>query len=401
MVSFTLPEEAERIRDMTRDFARNEIRPAGAEIDRISDPEAAYTSDRMRKVLAGAYELGFHKLGLPKEVGGVGAPEMTSIIVQEELAVGDAGLASHLLVAPMIAGISAGAKDRHPFYKEYLEAFVEDTKGAHSGAWAITEPHHGSDLFQFGQPDIHMEATATKDGDEYVVNGQKSAFVSNGWMADALLLMVNLDPAQGMEGTVTFAIPGNLPGITRGKPLNKLGLRGLNQAEIYFDNVRIPPEFLMLPPGAAYRMMLERIVTGGNTAVGTLAVGVARAAYEEALAYAKDRVQGGRRICEHDTVKLKLFDAYRQIEAARALLWKSSWLISTGRPHLPTAMAARTMASDMAMRVTADMVQVFGGYGISKEHPVEKFYRDAKLLQIMDGTNEMVSLKAADQLLAE
>ena len=198
----------------------------------------------------------------------------------------------------------------------------------------------------------------------------------------------------------TFAIPGNLPGITRGKPLNKLGLRGLNQAEVFFDNVRIPPEFVLLPPGPAYRMMLERIVTGGNTAVGTLAVGVARAAYEEALAYAKQRVQGGRRICEHESIKLKLFDAFRQIESARALLWKSSWLIATGRPHLPTAMAARTVASDMAMRVTADMVQVFGGYGISKEHPVEKFYRDAKLLQIMDGTNEMVSIKAADQLLA-
>ncbi len=399
MVDFTLPEEVERIRDMTRDFARNEIRPAGIEIDRIPDPEAAYTSDRMRRLLADAYGLGFHKLNLPKGVGGIGAPEMTSIVVQEELAVGDAGIASHFLVAPMIAGISAGAKDRHPFYKDYLEAFVEDTKGAHSGAWAITEPNHGSDLFQFGQPDIHMEATATKDGDDYIVNGQKSAFVSNGWMADALLLMVNLNPAQGMEGTVTFAIPGNLAGISRGKPLNKLGLRGLNQAEIFFDNVRIPPEFLMLPPGPAYKMMLENIVTGGNTAVGTLAVGVARAAYEEALAHAKTRVQGGKRICEHDTVKLKLFDAYRQIEGARALLWKSSWLIATGKPHLPTAMAARTMATDMAMRVTADMVQVFGGYGISKEHPVEKFYRDAKLLQIMDGTNEMVSLKAADQLI--
>jgi len=399
MVNFTLPEEVERIRDMTRDFARSEVRPAGVEIDRIPDPETAYTSDHMRRVLAHAYELGFHKLSLPKEVGGIGAPEMTNIVVQEELAAGDAGLASHFLVAPMIAGISAGAQDRHPFYKDYLQAFVEDTKGAHSGAWAITEPDHGSDLFQFGEPAIHMEATATRDGDEYIVNGQKSAFVSNGWMADALLLMVNLDPAQGMEGTVTFAIPGNLPGISRGKPLNKLGLRGLNQAEIFFDNVRIAPEFLMLPPGPAYKFMLERIVTGGNTAVGTLAVGVARAAYEEALAHAKTRVQGGKRICEHDTIKMKLFDAFRQIEGARALLWKSSWLIASGKPHLPTAMAARTMASDMAMRVTADMVQIFGGYGISKEHPVEKFYRDAKLLQIMDGTNELVSLKAADELI--
>jgi len=399
MVDFALPEEVEKIRDMTREFARQELRPAGVALDRIPDPETAYTSETMRRVLARAYDAGFHKLNLPKEAGGLGAPPMTNIIVQEEMAAADAGLASHFLVAPMIAGISAGAQDRAPFYKEYLQAFVEDTKGTHSGAWAITEPNHGSDLFQFGQPDIHMETTAVKDGDGYVLNGHKSAFVSNGWMSDALLIMVNLDPSQGMEGTITFAIPGNLPGISRGKPLDKLGLRGLNQAEIFFDDVRVGPEYITMPPGPAYKVMLERIVTGGNTAVGTLAVGVARAAYEEALAYARQRVQGGRRICEHESVKLSLFNAYRQIESARALLWKSSWLLATGKPHLPTAMAARTVASDMAMRVTADMVQVFGGYGISREHPVEKFYRDAKLLQIMDGTNEMVSIKAADQLI--
>lgn len=400
MVDFSLSEDVERIRDMTRDFAHREMRPAGIEIDRIADPEEAYTGSRLRSVLSQAYELGFHKLGLPKEVGGLGAPEMAGIVVQEEMAVGDAGLASHFLVAPMIAGLAAGMPDKHPFYRDYLEAFVDDTKGLHSGAWAVTEPNHGSDLFQFGDPNIHMEAVAVRDGDHYVVNGQKSAFVSNGWMSDAILLMVNGDPSAGMEGTITFAIPGNLPGITRGKPLNKLGLRGLNQAEIFFDNVQIEPEFMLMPPGPGYQMTIERIVTGGNTAVGTLAVGVARAAYEEARAYAKQRIQGGRPICEYDGIKTKLFNAYRQIEAARALLWKSAWLIAVGRPHMPTAMAARTMASDMAMAVTADMVQVFGGYGISKDHPVEKFYRDAKLLQIMDGTNEMVSLKAADALLA-
>jgi alkylation response protein AidB-like acyl-CoA dehydrogenase len=400
MVDFALTEDVERIRDTTRDFARREMRPAGIEIDRIADPEAAYTGDRLRRVLAQAYEQGFHKLNLPKSVGGLGAPEMASIVVQEEMAVGDAGLASHFLVAPMIAGIAAAAPDKHPFYRDYLEAYIADTKGEHSGAWAVTEPNHGSDLFQFGDPNIHMEATAVRDGDHYVVNGQKSAFVSNGWMADAILLMVNADSSRGMEGTITFAIPGNLPGITRGKPLNKLGLRGLNQAEIFFDNVHIEPEFVLLPPGPLYQLTIERIVTGGNTAVGTLAVGVARAAYEEASAYAKQRVQGGRPICQYESIKLKLFNAYRQIEAARALLWKSSWLIATGKPHMPTAMAARTMASDMAMNVTAEMVQVFGGYGIAKEYPVEKLYRDAKLLQIMDGTNEMVSLKAADALLA-
>ena len=398
MVDFSLPDELQKIRDMTREFARKEVRPAGVELDRMPEPEQAYTSETLRRVLARAYELGFHKMMLPKEAGGLGAPPMTQIVVQEELAVGDAGIASHLLVAPMIAGIAASSQGRHPFYKEYLDAYVNDTKGEHSGAWAITEPNHGSDLFQFGQPQIHLDATAVRDGDEYVVTGQKSAFVSNGWLADAFLLMVNVDSDQGMEGTATFAMPGNLPGISRGKPLDKLGLRALNQAEVFFDDVHVAPEFLVLPGGPAYKALVERIVTSGNTAVGTLAVGVARAAYEEGLAHAKQRVQGGKVIFEHQSVKLKLFDAYRHIEAARALLWKSAWLISTGQPHLPTAMAARTLASDMAMQVTADMVQIFGGYGISKEHPVEKFYRDAKLLQIMDGTNEVVSLMAAEEL---
>ncbi len=397
MVDFALPEEVEKIRDMTREFAQKELRPAAAELDQIQDPEEAYTSDTMKRVLSRAYEIGFHKMGLSTDVGGLGAPAMTGTIVQEELAVGDAGLASHLLVAPMIAGSSAAAKDRHPFYAEYLDAFVNDTKGEHSGAWAITEPQHGSDLFQFGQPSIHMDATAVKDGDDYIVNGQKSAFVSNGWMADAFLLMVNLG-GDGMENTATFAIPGDLPGMSRGKPLNKLGLRTLNQSEVFFDDVRIPSAFLVMPGGPAYKMLIERIVTGGNTAVGTLAVGVARAAYEEGLAYAKERVQGDKVIFDHQVIKMKLFNAFRLIVAARALLWKSSWLLSTGKPHLPTAMAARTFASDMAMEVTADMVQVFGGYGISKENSVEKFYRDAKLLQIMDGTNEVVSLMAAEEL---
>src|SRR3989337_3361631 len=147
----------------------------------------------MRRVLSRAYEVGFHKMNLPEELGGRGAPPMTHIVVQEELAVGDAGLASHLLVAPMIIGVAASAQERHPFYKEYLDAFVNDTKGEHSGAWAITEPNHGSDLFQFGQPQIHMDATAVRDGDEYVITGQKSAFVSNGWLADPFLPIANVD----------------------------------------------------------------------------------------------------------------------------------------------------------------------------------------------------------------
>lgn len=400
MVDFQLPEDIETLRKHVRGFARDCLAPAERAIDRIPAPEEAFRGEEMRQALRAAYEFGLHKLYLPKEAGGVGAPHAASAAVLEELAAAGGGLASHFLVTPIVAGMvaSSGLSTRHPFYRDYLDSYVEDRQGVHSSAWAITEPNVGSDLFDFSRPENHLETRATPEGEGFIVNGAKSAFVSNGWLSDALLLMVSVEPEKGMEGTGVFVIPGDLPGMSRGRPLDKLGLRALNQAEIFFDDVFVAREFLMLPPGPAYRPMLERMVTGGNTSVGLIALGVAREAYEHGLAYAKKRRQGGRAIFEHQLVADKLFRAFRTIEASRALLWKSSWLIASGRPDMPTAMAARTLATDGCMEVTRDMVQVMGGYGISRESPVEKLYRDAKLLQIMDGTNEVVSMTAAARL---
>ena len=400
MVDFRLSDDAETLRSHVRGFARDCLAPAERAIDRVQVPEEAFRGDVMHATLASAYEFGLHKLYLPKEAGGVGAPQAASPVVLEEIAAAGGGLASHFIVAPIVAGMiaSMGLAARHSFYRDYLEAFVEDTKGIHSSAWAITEPNVGSDLFDFSRAENHLETRATPKDGGFVINGAKSAFVSNGWLSDALLLMVAMEPAKGMEGTGVFVIPGDLPGMSRGRPLDKLGLRALNQAEIFFDDVFVPGEFLILPPGPAYRPMLERIVTGGNTSVGIIALGVAREAYEAGLAYAKNRKQGGKPIFEHQLVAEKLFKAFRTIEAARALLWKSSWLINCGHADLPTAMAARTLATDGCMDVTRDMVQIMGGYGISRESPVEKLYRDAKLLQIMDGTNEVVSMAAAARL---
>jgi alkylation response protein AidB-like acyl-CoA dehydrogenase len=400
LVDFLLSDEVETVRKHVAGFARDCLAPAERAIDRIPVPEDAYRGEEMQQALKAAYEFGLHKLYLPKEVGGIGAPQGASPIVMEELAAAGAGLASHFLVAPIVAGLiaSGGLGARHSFYREYLEAYVEDKEGKHSSAWAITEPNVGSDLFDFKRPEAHLETKATPDGEGFILNGAKSAFVSNGWLSDALLLMVSMEPDKGMHGTGVFVIPGDLPGMSRGRPLDKVGLRALNQAEIFFDDVFVPQDFLLMPPGGAYQHMLERIVTGGNTSVGLLALGVARAAYEHGLAYAKQRRQGGKTIFEHQLVADKLFKAFRTVEASRALLWKSNWLISNGRPSLPTAMAARTLASDGCMEVTREMVQVMGGYGISRESPVEKYYRDAKLLQIMDGTNEAVSMTAAAKL---
>jgi alkylation response protein AidB-like acyl-CoA dehydrogenase len=400
MVDFQISEDTEELRKHVAGFARDGLAPAERAIDRMPVPEEAFRSEEMRQALRASYEFGLHKLYLPKEVGGVGAPQAASPVILEELAAACPGLASHFLVAPIVAGMvaSSGLASRHPFYREYLQAYVEDGEGVHGSAWAITEPNVGSDLFDFERRETHLEAHATPKGEGFLINGSKSAFVSNGWLSDALLLMVSMEPEKGMHGTGVFVIPGDLPGMSRGKPLDKLGLRALNQAEIFFDDVFVPREFLLLPPGPAYEPMLERIVTGGNTSVGLIALGVARAAYEQGLAYAKQRRQGGRPIFEHQLIADKLFKAFRTLEAARGLLWKSSWLLNQGKGHLPTAMAARTFASDGCVDITREMIQVMGGYGISRESPVEKLYRDAKLLQIMDGTNEVVSMKAASKL---
>lgn len=400
MVDFLLSEDVETLKKHVGGFARDVLAPAERAIDRIPAPEEAFRGEEMRQALRAAYDFGLHKLYLPKEAGGLGAPQGANPVVLEELAAAAGGLASHFLVAPIVPGliVSSGLAARHPFYKDYLAAYIEDKEGIHSSAWAITEPNIGSDIFDFARAENRLETKATPDGDGFILNGAKSAFVSNGWLSDALLLMVSMEPEKGMQGTGVFVMPGDLPGMSRGRPLDKLGLRALNQAEIFFDDVFVPREFLLLPPGPAYQPMLERIVTGGNTSVGLIALGVARSAYEHGLAYAKKRQQGGKPIFSHQLIADKLFKAFRTIEAARSLLWKSSWLISQGRPDLATAMAARTFASDGCMEVTRDMVQVMGGYGISRESPVEKLYRDAKLLQIMDGTNEVVSMTAAARL---
>lgn len=418
MFGFELPDDVAEVADLARDFVGKELHEAEAAIDRIADPAAAYTSPEMQNILGRMYEMGFHKLTLPEEIGGLGLPGFAGSVVLEELAVGGPGLASHMLVAPIAAYMinMFQLSGRHARYKDYLEAYVSDTKGAHSSCWAITEPQVGSDIFTFGTSDVHFHTkaahkdaggeadagpaptTAVREGGGWRIDGAKSAFVSNGYLADFILLMAAVDSGTDMAGTGVFLIPGDLDGISRGRPLDKVGLRALNQSEIFFDSVWVPDEMLIVPAGPMYRTILEFIVTSGNTSVGLLSLGVARAAYEAALAHAKERRQAGGAIFDHQLVRMKLFDAFRSIEAARLLLWKSAWCVSENRPDVRLAMAARTVASEMASRVTNDMVQVFGGYGISREYPVEKCYRDAKPLCIMDGTLDRVSMFASEGL---
>jgi len=208
-----------------------------------------------------------------------------------------------------------------------------------------------------------------------------------------------VDPTLGIRGSGAFIIPGDAKGVSRGSAIDKLGLRVLNQTPIFFDDVEVPENYMIFPPGEGYPFLHHSIITVGSVGVGYIAVGVLRAAYEEALAYSKERVQWGKPIFEHQLIARKLYEAHQAIETARLLLWKASWLCKSNFPgDLKTSLTARIYATDQAYRHTAELVQVLGGYGISKEYPLEKHMRDARLLPIMDGTNETLMLKTASLL---
>ena len=395
-----ITDEQQHMVDLAHDFAENVIRPAELELDKISDPETAFASDTYKNVMKKAYEIGFHKMIIAETYGGLGLDMFTMELVVEQLAWGGAGLASAILVAPVAQEFAAlftmGDKK---IINKFVRPFCEDTTGEISSAWAITEPDIGSDSCIFDDPEIRFRTTAVLKGDEYIINGTKAAWVSNGGLATLYMAMVNIEPENGMMGTGIFLIPGDLPGVSTGKALDKLGLRALNQAEVYFDEVHVPKEYLIVQPSPVYQNMLETIVTMGNTGVGLLAVGVMQAAYDQALAYSKERVQGKVPIFEHQIIQMKLMEAFYTIDAARSYLHNVGWWNANSFPgDIRRAAGARTFACNSAPKVTSEMIQILGGYGISKEYEIEKYYRDAKLLQIMDGTVEMLCMLAAARL---
>lgn len=402
MVDFTIDDTQRQIVSTARKFAREVLQPAETELDRIADPNQTFTSGLFKDTLAQAYELGFHKMAVPEQFGGLGLDSVTLAMIWEELAAGGPGFTAGLLPLAIVARIIAFlAPDNKELVDRYVTPFCEDVTGTQIGGWCSSEPEVGSDGSNYYDPKVRHYTTAVKKGDRYIINGGKSSFISNGQLASVYLVFANVDPSLGIRGSGAFIVPADSPGVSTGLALDKLGLRVLNQAPVYFDDVEVPESHLIFPPGDGYPFMHNSIVTVGNIGVGYLAVGIMRAAYEEALAYAKERVQWGQPIARHQLIAEKLFNTHAAIETARALLWKASWLSMTSFPgDLVTSLTAKIYATRQAVIQTAEMVQVLGAYGISKEYKVEKFMRDAKPLQMMDGANEVLMMKAASELIA-
>ena len=395
-IELGLSDEDCAIRDMAHKFAEEVVRPAGVELDRLADPADVIAPDSVLwKVFEKYHELGLGALMYDTEMEPVAKARLMAI-VNEELAWGDIGLAITL-------GLSG-------FHQPWIQQTGNDdliarfcsAENPTIGCWALTEPDHGSDTValtesHFSDPALKANCTARKDGNEYVIQGQKAAWVSNGSIADIAVLFCTLDQSQGFKGGGVFLVPLALPGVERPRPLDKLGQRSLNQGEIYFDGVRIPESYMALGRDL-YAIGLETMLAHANAGMGQIFVGVARAAYEHAVAYAKERVQGGVPIFEHQSVKSRLFKMFAKVEAARALARRVAVYNAGGMPQIAHCIASKTFVTNVAFEVTSDALQIFGGNGLSREYPMEKLLRDARASLIEDGCNEVLSIVGAARL---
>jgi len=393
----TLNDQERAIRDTARRFAQEVMRPAGAQLDRLADPAAVIAPQSVLwDVFKKYWEL---QLDVLDSSGGDLSPAdhaRLRFLTAEEMGWGDAGLA-----------ISLGVSSFHKMFAQMsgrpalMERFGSP-ENRDIGCWAVTEPDHGSDSLtvterHFGDPRLKANCVARRDGDEYVVNGQKAAWVSNGTIATVATLFCTIDQSQGFKGGGVCLVPLDLRGVSRGKALDKLGQRALNQGEIFFDEVRIPADYMIVGPDA-YAAVVEAVLTIANASMGAIFVGLGRAALEYALSYAKERVQGGVPIFEHQSVKGRLFKIFTQVEAARSLAWRVMIYNTANPPQVQYSIASKVFCTSTAFEAASGALQIYGGNGLSREYPIEKLLRDARASMIEDGCNDVLSLVGAARL---
>jgi alkylation response protein AidB-like acyl-CoA dehydrogenase len=392
-LDFDLTEDEQLVKHTAHRFAAEVLRPAGQALDKLNPDEVIAGDSVFWDVWSQYQDLGF--TALDPAMDPVAAARLRCII-GEEMGWGDAGLA-----IAFAAGSTPFALARMADNSALMERFP-----AHEiGCWAITEPGHGSDMIDFdgrsivsGRERGSANCQARAEGDEFVISGQKAAWVSNGSVARSAALYCAAETADGLSGGGIFLVPLDLEGVSRGKPLNKIGQRALNQGEIFFDQVRIPASYMICGP-EEYNFMTAMTLCSANGGMGSYFVGTARAALDLALDYARERVQGGVPIIEHQNVKAHLFTMYRKVEAARALNRRVCLHNAASEmPLLEAAIASKVTSTQTAFEVASDALQIFGGAGISQEYPIEKIFRDARISMIEDGCNDVLGLVAADRL---
>jgi acyl-CoA dehydrogenase len=378
VVDFSLTDEQKDMREMAHNFAEKEIRPVAWDYDR----DGTWPQEIIEK----AWEVGLMNTHIPEEYGGPGLDYVTGCIIEEEMGWGCSGIGTSLMcnglaTAPIAIGGSEETK------KKYLGALTEEPKLA---SFCLTEPDAGSDV-------SGMRTTAVKKGDSYVINGTK-CFITNGSHADWYTVYAKTDKEAGHRGISAFVVPRELDGVTVDKKEDKLGQRASDTAMISFSDVEVPADYMIGEENKGFKlamMTLDRTRPG----VAAMAVGIANAAFEFARDYAKERVQFGVPIAMHQAIQFMIADMATKVEASRLMVWKSAVELDQGKRNTLISSHAKRFAADSAMEVTVDAVQVYGGYGFIKEYPVEKLMRDAKIMQLYEGTSQIQRLVIAREVL--
>ena len=376
-VSFALTDEQKELRALAREFATKEIRPNAAEYD--------VAMRHPVDVIAQAHEVGLMNLHVPAEYGGLGLNAFDGMLVGEELNCGCTGIGTSLGANGRGSGpvIIAGTDEQKA---KWLPPLIESPILCSFG---LSEPDAGSDV-------ARLKTTAERRGDEYVLNGSKT-FITNAGYAAWCVVFAKTDPKGGHKGMSAFIVPMDTPGVTIEQHLDKMGQRATDTSAFALQDVVVPAANRLGEEGDGFKLAMQTLdFTRPGTAIG--AVGVAQAAYELAVEYAKERVTFDMPIAMHQGVNFMIADMATEIEAARLLTWQAAWMLDRGERATLHSSFAKRFAADTAMKVTTDAVQVFGGYGYMKEYPVEKLMRDAKLFQIYEGTSQIQRLVIAKEI---
>ena len=382
---FELNEEQMAIQKMARDFAEKEIMPYARDLDEKEE----FPWEILRKL----HSVGLHDLAVPEEYGGPGIDSLSYSLIIEQISRGCAGVTvtssangNSLALYPLLIGGNEEQKQR------FLLPICE--KGD-LVSFSLTEPDAGSDISS-------VATTARRDGNDYIINGTK-CFITNAGCSNYHTVFANVVDGSGAKMLSVFMLEDSMPGIIKGKKEKKMGLRCSNTAELFFEDVRVPKDNLIGKEGDGFKLAMKTLDMA-RPSVGAISLGIAQAAFEAAVEYSKGRIQFGKPISHNQGIQFMLADMATKIEAARLLVYQASWLkdkfYKEGVPFTKKAAFAKVYASDVAMQVTTDAVQIFGGYGYSREYMVEKYMRDAKIMQIFEGTNQIQRIVIARQVLA-
>jgi hypothetical protein len=378
-LDFELSESQKAIQELARDFAEKEMRPTVMKYDESQEFPFA--------IVQKLAELGFMGMTWPEDLGGAGLSELDATIIIEELAKVDPS------VALTVASHNSLCTGHIMLFanEEQKKKYVPDlASGRKLGAWGLTEPGSGSDSGG-------MKTTAKRDGKDWILNGSKT-FITQGSVGSTYVIMAVTDREKGKASISAFILEKDMKGFTIGKKENKLGMRCSDTATLLFENVRVPGENLLGNVGDGFKQALK-VLDGGRVGIAALSVGIAQGALDASLKYSKERMQFGRQLAEFQAIQWKIAEMATEVSAARILTHKAAWMKMKGMDINLSAAQAKYFASEVAVRAANEAVQIYGGYGFIKEFPVEKLYRDVKLMTIGEGTSEVQKMVIARNLL--